>query len=76
MQSEACNIIQLNSSLHRAFPTTQFLWQPAASYNGGYTSNFEWNGTRDVELIAQMKEHHEGAEVIQLTLHGKTIYYK
>jgi hypothetical protein len=76
MEKEACNIISLNDDLHRAFPTTQFLWHPSATCNGGYTSNFEWKGVRNTELIARMKQHHSGAEVIELTLHDAYVYWK
>jgi hypothetical protein len=76
METEACNIIQLNNALHSAFPVTQFLWQPTSVYVG-YPYNFEWKGTRDAELIAKMKEQSfEKAEVIQLTIHGGFVYYK
>lgn len=75
METEACNIIQLYEALHRAFPETQFLWHPSTA-SIGYTSNFEWKGTRESGLIAQMKKHHTGAELIELTLKEGWIYYR
>ncbi len=72
---EACTIISLSKKLEYAFPQTQFLWHP--STNGtNYTSNFEWSGVHDDELINQIRQHHDGAELIQLTLHDNFVYYK
>ena len=77
MSFEACSIINLSKKLERAFPQTQFLWHPSTAAVG-YTSNFNWSGYRDSELIDQIKAHHADAEIIQLTVQPTTsvVYYK
>jgi hypothetical protein len=71
---DAAVIIQFNKALETAMPQTQFLWYPSTSDKKyRYIASFTDNSINDI--VATVKEHCCNQDLVQLTIHNKTVYY-